>query len=634
MGKQSNRKKEAQKREKGKLETAEMALPEPPSQGRIPIWAWHLLALVFFVWVFGITTNFSLNDPDIWWHLKTGEFIAHSHQIPSTDPFNYTSPHPLSPEQEWGLRANWLSDLIFYDASALGGLMGVGFLRGILIVLPMFIIYLWLTERKVRPWVALSVTALASLMLATQLFYAFERPQGISFLFSLLAILILEELKKGKKAYIAALAILMILWANIHGGFIVGNVIIMLYIAGEAVTWVYGKIRKTGHLFNPYFYAGTVGGVLASGINPNGYHLFYNYLIGLATMFLGNLKRAITHQTGGWVAEVVLEYKPLIYFYKDLYYHWIMYYWIFLGILFVLLTVKYIVKKKVDMTELFTVLFTSFFANYYARGIMFSLIIASFYFGKSVYELRDIKGKGKISPQAARAIPLSFAVVCLLLSLSFVKYISSPYGWALKPKVTKEWVTPWYPMGAVQFIKQEKIAPPMYNFYTWGGFLIWSMYPDYQVFIDGRALNDKINRDADAILKSYPDWQQLMNQYNFNFLVIPVIFRESGHIIPMAISLVNDNDWKLVYLANNSAVFVRNIPKNREIIDRYQIDKRNIYKEIVNIEDVLLYSAPGNPIYNMSKADALYALGYKNQARTIYQSLPNGMAVFQEKYGQ
>ena len=436
---------------------------------RIKRWGWHVLALLFFAYIFGMTTNFSLNDPDLWWHLRTGQQTVETRSIPHDDPFSYTTPRPLSHAQVEGLRAHWLGQVIYFSLFNIDGLAGVIIFRGFLIVLPMLTIYFWFVDRGGKPWTALAIVSLGAFMLATELFYAFERPQGISFLLSVFLIILLEELRQEKRLALVILPLMMVFWSNAHAGFIVGNVIIMLYLTGEIITWLAGRLRKSGEKPNAVFFAGAALGLLGSGANPNGFTLMYKYLYGLEKMFMGDISRAISRSgDGGWVQNVVLEFKPLIYFYKELFYRWLIYYWIFTGVLLLMLVLKYWMKKRIDLTELLTVCFVSFFANYYARGLMFSIVILSFYFAKSVIELKDFKRRF-MSLGLSRSLPSLFSTTAAALTLFFVISIYAPLSWAFKPGFTKQPITPWYPISAVNFLKSERIAPPMYNFYTWGG---------------------------------------------------------------------------------------------------------------------------------------------------------------------
>src|SRR6266576_2463122 len=65
-----------------------------------------------------ITARPRLNDPDLWWHLKTGEIIWNTHQIPRTDLFSFTTNN-----HEW-IAHEWLSQVAIYVSWRLGGYAG------------------------------------------------------------------------------------------------------------------------------------------------------------------------------------------------------------------------------------------------------------------------------------------------------------------------------------------------------------------------------------------------------------------------------------------------------------------------------------------------------------------------------
>jgi hypothetical protein len=580
-----------------------------------------VLPAAFFVYLFFITTVPTLNDPDIWWHLATGKHIVEKMEIPHSDPFAYTSPKDLNINQIRGLRAHWLGQVLLYLPYKLAGLKGVGFLRGVLIILPMMLLYFWLRRKGANTAVALLVTAMPASMYAINLFYAFERPQGFSFSLALLTVLLLERLRTTRKRFDIAYVLLPLMtavWSNIHAGFIVGNIIIIIYIGAEAVQATYRKYwRKEKEAFNKHFFAITILAIMASGLNPNGYHLFWEYFRGLANMFLTDVTTTLAgkRDTGDWVRSVVLEYRPLVYFYKNLGYKWLMYYWLFTGVLYISMLIKYWLRRKIELAELLTVSFVVLFANMYARGLMFSLSIMAAYMGKTVIDLARVE-KGR------KAVSWSVLSAISILTLLFGLYTFNTTPTLLKPGVTKQWITPWYPTRAVEFLKKNHIDPPMYNYYTWGGFLIWKIYPDYQVFIDGRALDNALSKTADGILKAKPGWQNKLDIYNINFIVIPTVFRESGYIIPMAAGLAYENQWKLIFIKNNSAIFVRNVPQNEELIKKYAVNKQRIFQEIIGVENLFLGVDPYNPVYNIAKADALMALSRFNEAKKIYERFP------------
>ncbi|NIR68277.1 MAG: hypothetical protein GWN61_26775, partial [candidate division Zixibacteria bacterium] len=340
-------------------------------------------------------------------------------------------------------------------------------------------------------------------------------------------------------------------------------------------------MRQDG-AFNIRFFIFATLALITSGLNPNAYHLFWEYFSGLFNLFTTDVIGTMTGKRGAgsdWVRGVVLEYKPLTYFYKNMGYRWLMFYWIFTVVLYIAMLTKYLLRKSIDLREFFTVSFVVLFANMYARGLMFSLPVMAAYFGKTLFELSP--------PRATfRRIAIILTSGMLIITLLFGAHTGLTSMQALTPGVTKDWITPWYPTKAVDFLLKNRIAPPMYNYYTWGGFLIWGTYPHYKVFIDGRAIDNNANKTADGILKCYPGWQNKLDVYGINFIIIPLVFRESGYVIPMGRNLAFENKWKLVFIQNNSAIFVRDIPQNREIIQKYGIDKKRIFYEIIAVENL------------------------------------------------
>jgi hypothetical protein len=588
-----------------------------------------LLPVLFFAYVFGIDMKFNLEDPDLWWHLKTGEYTLQHWEVPEEDPFTYTTPKPLDEPKKRGLRAHWLGQVIFYLPYSIAGFNGVGVMRNILIVLPMALLFVLLLRRGLGVLTALVVISLPALMLSSKLYYAFERPQGFSFTLALVLVALLVRLKEqtgreGKGSFDFSfwlIPLVMAVWSNVHAGFIVGGVTIIVFMAAEGLRSGYHLLRGSREKsVRLAFFLVCLAAIGASFLNPNTYHIFYNYVSGKAMMFLGKVFSASRPgRGGGWVGQVVLEYRPLVYFYKNLGFTWLVFYWVFTGVMYLALLAKYWIRRRFDVTEFMVVSFYVFFANYYARGLMFSLTVLPFFLGKSLIEIKLPEVKYRIWQKG-----LAVALLAVTLSFFLHSYKMSPY--IFKPESTKRWTSPWYPQGLVTFMKATKIGKPIYNYYTWGGFLIWSLYPDYQVFVDGRALDNKVTVNADAILKTHPGWQSLLDHYNINTIIIPVVYRESGHIIPLATTLVHDDLWKLVYLGFNSALFVRDVPRNSDIIERYSIDKMKIYKEIIRNENVFLSLMPWHPAYNIAKADALFALGMTEEAMAIYRRFPREAA--------
>src|SRR5712675_1254675 len=69
---------------------------------------------VLFLGLFAMAAR-NVTDPDLWWHLKTGQYIAEHHTIPRTAPFSYTRAG-----QPW-VAHEWLTELLLYQIHSIAG---------------------------------------------------------------------------------------------------------------------------------------------------------------------------------------------------------------------------------------------------------------------------------------------------------------------------------------------------------------------------------------------------------------------------------------------------------------------------------------------------------------------------------
>jgi len=109
-----------------------------------------------------------------------------------------------------------------------------------------------------------------------------------------------------------------------------------------------------------------------------------------------------------------------------------------------------------------------------------------------------------------------------------------------------------FPVDAVEFIVDEQVGGNIYNLYHWGGYLVWTLYPDYPVFIDGRA---DVYGDAfiDEYLQVYQlreDWHAPLDKYGVNLVII-----DKGSSLSTVLS--ESPNWDRAYIDERAAIFVR-----------------------------------------------------------------------------
>jgi len=78
------------------------------------------------------------------------------------------------------------------------------------------------------------------------------------------------------------------------------------------------------------------------------------------------------------------------------------------------------------------------------------------------------------------------------------------------------------PLQSVEYLRQHDLPGQMFNSYNWGGYLIWALYPDKPVFVDGRtdlyAFNGVLDDYVQVQLVS-PGWQEILDRYNVGYVV-------------------------------------------------------------------------------------------------------------------
>jgi hypothetical protein len=76
-------------------------------------------------------------------------------------------------------------------------------------------------------------------------------------------------------------------------------------------------------------------------------------------------------------------------------------------------------------------------------------------------------------------------------------------------------------------------------------------------------------------------WEKILDRINAEIIVHEAVNHFSGRVYPLVFKLARDDMWKLIYVDGTVMIFVRDEPKFRDIIARYQLSKSRIYDEIL-----------------------------------------------------
>jgi hypothetical protein len=562
------------------------------------------LILIFFLQFLKI----NLWDHDFWWHIATGRYIITEGHLPEKDPFSFTSAmeenNNLFPEREnFILKQYWLGQVIFYLLYDYAGPKGIILLRTSLYIMTILFV-LWRLQRWSVSLPVSFISVFSLFMLMTSRLTG-ERPVLFTILFTAVLFFILEDFRDKKDKRIFLLPPLMLFWSNLHGGFILGVVIIMIFMFCEGLKIILKRGVYTRHEVI-IFYTATIAALGFSFINPTGWDAFAIALSSKYKPFI----------------EGIQEYNSPFAIYKEKL-SFINYWYVALAVLFPIVLI--IRNRKFDFTHIILLSVLLIMSVSAVRFVDYFGIIAVMVVGREIdIWIKDLF-RTRYSEQKYMKI-LNWLTVATFFSLIFFiagTTFKSP-GFALARDYS-------VPEKAVDFIEKNRLKGNMFNDFAYGGYLSWRLYPREKTFIDTRALNltvmtefGWIARTVDSIYGTKPSptkgplWERLLTHYNINFIFLNP-YDVHGTVLRIIFKLSNSDKWVPVYCDPITVIFVRNTEQNRHVIERFRLSKEVIYNTLIYQGARLAFVKKVNPRPLMSLGETFYEMGRLNDAIKAYQ---------------
>jgi len=116
----------------------------------------------------------------------------------------------------------------------------------------------------------------------------------------------------------------------------------------------------------------------------------------------------------------------------------------------------------------------------------------------------------------------------------------------------------------VEFLKKEKIPGKMFNDDEFGDYLIYAAWPGYKVFLDGRLdmYGEAWGSQYLNVVTMRPGWEEVFEKNDFSWVFI-------GAEAPLSSVLLEKKNWRLIYADRVAHIFVKQIPENHLLIDKY-----------------------------------------------------------------
>jgi len=494
--------------------------------------SFFVLAFISATWLLR-----SIKDPDFFWHLKTGQWIWENQSLPFYDYFSFTTLKVLNWRQEFILSSYWLTQVLFYGFYSIAGWLGILVYR-YLIFAVFFLTFHFLRRWNQLVWIFYFSFCLVLILTS----YPIERPQFLSFIFFGGFFVYLDSLFlrntpdpcPAKKTEFIYVGLLMLVWANLHGGVVLGQGMFLL----TGIFALFDRLRLNDPTLKReklrLLFISLVG-ILASFINPNG--LRFIEIISE----LGGAKNKLLYAVNDEYVSLItlLQKTPEItaYFYCATAF--------FVGLIILLNF------RKWHPFRTFVLVSTMVYAILNVRYMPFFLLSS---IPAVVQTFSDFKPcyKMKVS-----------LVGIFLFSSMFI------FGWQEFDNISslrRDGVVSKqeFPVQLIDQIQPHNLKGRLYNPDEWGGYLMWRLGPDIQVFWDGRQLDEGVVRDALSAelpglsMGGRPAWQMIFDKYAIDYAVLPL--KKSQGLTYLAMELYRHPAWKpLAYSANSVLVARQNL---------------------------------------------------------------------------
>ncbi|MGB9696633.1 MAG: hypothetical protein ACPL2D_05000 [Ignavibacteria bacterium] len=528
-------------------------------------WKTEIAVLLFFALFLAFFTTFKITgDDDVFWHLATGRYILEHHYVPSTDVFGYmTEGQPWMPF-EWG----W--DVISYLIYQLGGFTTLSIFRTLIFILIFYIYYRLLKKLKI----GFNLSILMLFVLAWAIIDRYSpRPHIFSYLFFSLFLYIIytyRYLERNNYKQLFLIPLIVVFWSNLHMGIIAGMFLFGLYVFSEIIMYFFPRnfsSKELPPLEKPELIRLVlifIASLLLMLLNPNGFDTYiYAY---------SHTKMKMLETVNEWKSPFGSDYGGsfVTTLYKIL---------LFIG----LLNIYYSFKTK----DIFPAILYIGFALYSVRAMRFTVDYNLILFVSNVIAINFVIGKLKSNPIRNifvndNRLRYGFIGLMILLVLLIIGIPTKEGKYDLYLRVLKYYRVPGFginsdfiPTQMFEFMKENKvpeIGSRIFNHFGTGGFFVWN-FPDKKNFIDSRNLNDDIFFKYGDILSKRPGFEKKLDEYGIDYAIYlaPDLVRDPAEMQKTVISyFCTSPDWKLVFWDDKSFLWVRNIPKFKDLIEKYE----------------------------------------------------------------
>jgi hypothetical protein len=475
----------------------------------------RLVTLITFGALFAMAVRTPV-DTDMYWHLRTGQFILQTRSVPMSDPFSWTALGT-----PW-VDVHWLSQVILFGAYALLGTPGLALLVAALVVLAF--VFVW-KQMEGSPLLRAFIVVLAAAAAGA---VWTPRSQMATFVLTALVGYLVYLYKWKQLDRLWVIPIVFVLWVNLHGGYISGFMLLGAVLAGEIANHVLGftgpEVLSWKRWRKLLIITLISGAVLL--LNP---YTVNALLLPFKTVNIGVLQDFIQE----WAAPNFHELyqQPMV---------WML-----------LLTLVIIgwSGRRLDATDAALLVIFAYISFLARRNIGLFALICAPVLSRHAAALASRYRRGQ--RPMSKGVPLLNWIVLIVIGLAVLLKVILP----ITPAAQKQAEDKILPVGAANWIVEHQPAGKLFNSYNWGGYLLWRLWPQYPIYTDGRT-----DVYANTFLQEY--LQIVTGQ-----LDAPTLFDERGIKLvmveqesPLVTRLLKSGQWQEAFRDDKAAVLTRREP--------------------------------------------------------------------------
>lgn len=479
----------------------------------------NVFPVILLLGLLGMTAR-PVTDPDLWWHLRTGQWIVESGHVPHADPFSFTRAGHAWVSHEW------LTEVIFYELWKHGGAGALIVFSAIVTTAGFMLLYLrCLRNGRERYWAA-AATVFGALASAPSWGV---RPQ--MFTFTLAALLLwLLECGQDRPRLLFWIPPLFLLWLNLHAGFALAPALLLAYGGGLLLeTGVGNTSWREARPIILRIVLLLLACLALVPLNPSGTQL---YRYPFDTLRSPGMRSFI----GEWFSPDFHQglYRPLLLL-------WLL-----------LLTTLASSRTRPKGRVIVPLLLVSFAALDAVRHIPIFILVAIPMIAAALPAAHVSKNASRGVPTSLRFRPFFNAAVLVLISVFALAKILS----IARNQEASEGAP--FPQKAIAFLQANDLghnhdqSQRIFAYYDWGGYALWKLYPEYRVFVDGRAdlYGDDMLRQFTTVVQFQTGWRDILDHWQVEAVLIPPS-------CALAQALLLDPDWHTEFSDSKAVILFR-----------------------------------------------------------------------------